>query len=477
MARSVLRSYSHVQPTVRSLFWLAVAGAVAAVVIALPAPIGLSLAGQRALAITLLATVLWTSEALPLPATGLGCVVLLVASGAVGSSAEALWGFAQPVPYFLYGVLVLGLAAGKSGLAERVARWFLALARGRPTLLFWQLIFSFAALAFILPSASTRTGVQLPIYHEALLLMKSGPGTRFGKAIMQSMAQLNRLGSNALLTGGITPVTAAALLGGLGWAQWFIMMSIPVYANLVLGALAIHLNYRPLEAKYAGTPMPTAEPASRNPRTKELRACAILLGTSILWLTDSWHHLDPALPALAGAILMVTPGIGVLKWDEVERGVGMGMVFVCASSLSLAHAVVSTGAAAWLGEWLLASLQSFGESTFLLVGLLIAVALVTRILLSSIAAYLTVLIPIVMALASAVGLNPLVVGLLVTLVGDSVLYYAAQSSSSLMPFQYGYLTSWDVLRLGLIMTVVTIGVALLIALPYWAWLGQPLVLP
>ena len=78
-------------------------------------------------------------------------------------------------------MLVLGLAAGKSGLAERVARWFLALARSRPGVLYWQLICSFVALAFVLPSASTRTGVQLPIYHEALLLLGAGPGSRLGQ--------------------------------------------------------------------------------------------------------------------------------------------------------------------------------------------------------------------------------------------------------------------------------------------------------
>jgi hypothetical protein len=46
-----------------------------------------------------------------------------------------------------------------------------------------------------------------------------------------------------------------------------------------------------------------------------------------------------------------------------------------------------------------------------------------------------------------------------------------------MPFEYDYLTAGDVLRFGLLMSVVAILVGLLIALPYWAWLGQPLRLP
>ena len=461
-------------------------GIVAALAVALvPTPAGLSLAGQRAIAVTLLATILWSTEALPVPATALLCVALLPVVGAVPTIGEALVGFAQPVPYFLYGVLVLGVAAGKSGLAEGVARWFLALARSRPGVLYWQLICSFVVLAFVLPSASTRTGVQLPIYHEALLLLGAGPGSRLGKAVMQALAQLNRFGSNAILTGGVTPVTAAALIGGLGWADWFVLMAVPVYLMLALGALAVYLACQPFER--AGTALggrvapavaSTGDAASTGTAaawgvSAPVRASAILLVVSALWLTDAWHGLDPAVPALFGVVLMVFPGIGVLRWPEIERGVSVGLVFAIASSLSLAHVVVQTGGAAWLGAWLVAGLRPFADFPLVLVTLLMVVSLVARALLSSITAFLTVLIPLVAALAPAVGLNPLPCCLLVTLVGDAVVYFAAQSSSSLMPYEYGYLSAGDVLRFGLLMSVVAVLVGLL-ALPYWAWLGQPL---
>ena len=473
-------------PSFRSrLACLALGVGVAALVALLPTPAGLSLAGQRAIAVTLLATVLWSTEALPLAATALACVALLPVVGATPTIGDALVGFAQPVPYFLYSVLVLGLAAGKSGLAERVARWFLALARSRPDVLYWQLICSFVALAFVLPSASTRTGVQLPIYHEALLVLGAGPGSRLGKAVMQALAQLNRLGSNALLTGGVTPVTAAALIGGLGWAEWFVLMALPVYTMLVFGAVAVYLTYRPFEEPPDG--IGRALPAERTVLGKEperergagpgatVRASAILLVVSALWLTDAWHGLDPAVPALFGVVLMVTPGLGVVSWSEVERGVGVGLVFVIAASLSLAHTVVATGGAGWLGGWLVAGLRPFAGAPLVLVTLLMLVSLVARALLSSITAFLTIFIPLTAALAQAIGLNPLPCCLLVTLVGDAVVYYAAQSSSSLMPFEYDYLTAGDVLRLGILMSVVAVVVGLIV-LPYWGWLGQPLVI-
>ena len=91
--------------------------------LAMPTPAGLSVAGQRVLAVTAVAIGLWSSDALPMGLTSMLVVVLLVLMGGVPTLREALTGFAHPVAYFLMGVLTIGLAVLKSWLAERVARF------------------------------------------------------------------------------------------------------------------------------------------------------------------------------------------------------------------------------------------------------------------------------------------------------------------------------------------------------------------
>jgi len=86
-------------------------------------------------------------------------LLLLVLSGGVPGFREALAGFAEPVTYFLMAVLTLGLAVLRSGLAERVARFFLQRCAGRPRALYLQLLLSFPLLTLLLPSATTRTGI------------------------------------------------------------------------------------------------------------------------------------------------------------------------------------------------------------------------------------------------------------------------------------------------------------------------------
>ena len=70
------------------------------------------------------------------------------------------------MPYFLVGVLALGVAVAKSGLAERVARHVLDRAGGRPLAMYVQLVLAMPVLTFLLPSATTRSGILVHVYEE-----------------------------------------------------------------------------------------------------------------------------------------------------------------------------------------------------------------------------------------------------------------------------------------------------------------------
>jgi len=102
---------------------LGVVGALAAALFLPPLMTGLPLAGQRALLVTLITIVLWTTETLEPGVTALLSVTLLALTGASGGMRAALQGFANPVPYFLVGVLTMGVAVVKSGLAEPPSTW------------------------------------------------------------------------------------------------------------------------------------------------------------------------------------------------------------------------------------------------------------------------------------------------------------------------------------------------------------------
>jgi hypothetical protein len=61
--------------------------------------------------------------------------------------------------------------------------------------------------------------------------------------------------------------------------------------------------------------------------------------------------------------------------------------------------------------------------------------------------------------------------------GDAVLYYPAQSASSLVVYERGHLTAGEILRFGLWMTGLAFAIVVAIAVPYWSAVGEPLVTP
>ena len=134
-----------------------------AALLLMPTLPGLTPPGQAALAVMALAVILWATEALPIAVTGIVGVVLLILVGGVPGAGAALYGFSQPVAYFLIGILTLGLAVHRSGLAQRMATFLMRGAAGSPRLLYAQMLFSFAALTFALPSASTRGAIMVHI--------------------------------------------------------------------------------------------------------------------------------------------------------------------------------------------------------------------------------------------------------------------------------------------------------------------------
>jgi anion transporter len=414
---------------------------------------------------------LWSTEALPMAVTGMLVVVLLALSGGVATYEEALVGFAQPVAYFLIGVLSIGLAVSKCGLASRLAHFFLRRCGGRRRALYGQLLLAFPVLTLVLPSATTRTGILIYVYEHALALSRVPPGSPLARAIMMALNSINRLASTVLLTGGITPVVSAALIGNVSWSRWFVLMSLPYGVLLIGGAGLIYLHYkRGFEGPRLSVPITPTAPLT----AKECRTAVITLGASVLWLTDALHHWHPVLPALLAWICLLAPGIGVLTWGEFEREIGWSNFFVLASSLSLAHALIGSGAGAWLADLLLQQAPALRQYPLLVVLALLLAATPIRLLIPNITGFLAITIPMAMSIGTVSGLNPVICGLVVMIVGDAVLYYPAQSASSLVVYERGHLSAGEIFYFGVVMTGVAYLVILGVALPYWAIVGESL---
>jgi solute carrier family 13 (sodium-dependent dicarboxylate transporter), member 2/3/5 len=250
--------------TWRAILWIMVALTIYISARLLPSPAGLSDAAQAVLGVVLAGIVLWVSEAAPLGFTALFVLVLL---GTIRSGGE--WvnfaGFASPVIFFLIGAVALGTAIETTGLAGRIAKLLVRSAGGSPRRLYIQMLVSLPGLAFLMPSAITRNAVLIPAYRDTLTAMGISQSGRTGRALMLALGILNPLASSAFLTGGITSMTASALIGDLSWFRWFALMAVPYYILILLG--------RGCAQTHGGTFRGTSR------RGRESRAVSAILGS------------------------------------------------------------------------------------------------------------------------------------------------------------------------------------------------------
>jgi anion transporter len=451
--------------------WIVAAVAVYGLARLSPVIEGLSPQGQAVLGAMAAGAMLWISEATPIGLTAIVVLILLALSPGARLS-DVVGGFASEVVFFLIGAVAIGTAVDVSGLAARAARFLGRMARGSPARLYVQMIASLPVFAVLVPSAITRNAILIPAYRDALDEMGIGRTDRSGRMLMLALGVLNPLASSALLTGGLASITASSLLGGFSWLRWFELMAVPYYALLFGGAVVLRFLVGPFEpGRRQEITVQTRQPFS----AIEIKTLAVLAATLALWLTDQFHHLSPAVPALIGAAVLLMPRVGVLSWKAFESNLSWGIILSIGAALSLAAAMTKSGAAAFLSQWVVSHLAGLAdEPTLLIVGLIAAVALI-HLAITNLAACIALLIPVAATIAQRAALNPIVCGLIVTIVVDAVILYPIQTATNLLAYETGYYGAADVRRLGIGMLLLAV-IVILLTIPYWALLSLPLTL-
>jgi len=468
-----------------------VAGAAFVAVALWPAGEGLTPEGQRALALLAGILVLWITEALPLAVTALLTVLGLLATQPGLPTAQVLSGFSSSAVFFLLGVLGLGAAVAESGLASRIAYHWLGPVAGHPQRIYWRTVLALPVLPLVLPSALTRNAVLIPVYRDLFrgnAGMEGGaPGNPLAKAVFLVLGILNPMASSITLTGGSVSIATGSLVGGVSWGRWFLWMGLPYMALIAVGAAAVYLftglgrlpaggagertaaEGRPGKGKGAKAGLTAPGPWT----AAEKRTVAAAAGALLLWLTDWWHGWPPALPALGAFALLMIPGPGALAWDVVQRRLSWVTLLTLGAILSLVATLQATGAVDWFAARLLGILSARPLTPGAVYVLVALVTAGVHLAVPGLVANLSLLIPLVMALAPNLGVNPLAAALLVTLTTDSVILYPVQTTTNLMAYEHGHITAGDVLRLGLILLAALMALIPAAIIPYWARVGLP----
>lgn len=350
----------------------AVIGVVAAAAIALGPDIAtLDRPGQSGLAIIALAVVFWAFDVLNAGITAVLVLALLIISGV--PSSVALSGYATGAFWILVSVLFFGTAMEKTGLARRIS--YRILLAFRPT--YGGVLFAFMVIGFVLtfgiPSMTVRTAVMVPIavaLVRAVQLPLPSPGAA---VIVLSAFEMAVLPGCALLTGALWGPFVAGLFTSAGfavtWLEWARVLALPTV--LWCGALLVAnvLVLRPPAAAIMDKAVIRDEVRRLGPMGRvELVTAAIVALSVAAWATQPWHRV-PA-EAVGMVALAALFAAGVLQPPDIGTGIPWALAIFVGGMLSLTTVMTTYKINAWVGGYILPTVQPFFDSPFALVGVL-----------------------------------------------------------------------------------------------------------
>ena len=158
--------------------------------------------------------VLWATSVLPALHSGVIFFALALATS-VAPTIPLISGFWSNAAALVFGGLVIGGAAERSGLGRYVARALMAGLATYPRLITGILIGS-GTLSFLVPTSMGRLAITVPILLAATKEAGYAPGSRGYNGVILTAVAGNYLTSYAVLPSNLTNVIALGALEGLG---------------------------------------------------------------------------------------------------------------------------------------------------------------------------------------------------------------------------------------------------------------------
>jgi solute carrier family 13 (sodium-dependent dicarboxylate transporter), member 2/3/5 len=439
------------------------------------APFALEDRPQHALAIGSFMILAWMTQVLDHAITGLiGCFLFWALE--VADFGTAFHGFANTTPWFLFGALLFGVMASKSGLARRLAYLVMrSVGHSYPRLLL-GLILSDFLLTIVVPSGMARVVIMAAVALGLIEAFGAEKGSNIGRGMFIILTYTACLFDKMVIAGAAS-ITARGLIEKLGhvevlWSHWALAY-LPCDLITIFAAWRLTLwLYPPERASLpGGAGFLDSELRAMGPWTAlEKRAAILLVAAVLLWATDFLHHIPAPMIGLGVGLLATLPGIGVLETEDVRR-VNVLPVFFVATAISLGEVLAATKGLAVLTDVMMAWMEPLLDGASWSVSLVLYwTAFVYHLFLGDEISMLATSIPVLMSYSHAHGLDPLFVGMVWTFgAGGKIFVY--QSAPLVVGYSYGYFGVRDMLRVGLLLTVVeSIVLALLVPL-YWPRLG------
>lgn len=479
----------------KNLILISIGLAMMTVIMLAPTPTGLSLAGQRMLAIMVFTVFMWITEAIPYGASAISLVCLMMVflgfSPATGLEGPLL-GTGKAIPLALSGfsnsgwlfvAAGLGMAAAitSTGLDKRVAYLILRLVGTKVNAIMLGIIITAFALTFLIPSVIARAATLVPIVIGLIGAFGLPVNSQIGKAMLLLAGILPSVTGVGVLTGAApNPVLVNFLTGAGQPTISYVAWLVDLFPYTVIYAIGLYFLVTKL-FKFEVSELPGGQ-SYLTERIKELgpmsgvekRASIIVSVTILLWATDHFHHIEAPVISVFAVLLMVLPYVGVTTWNDLYKRMDWTSILLFGAGISMAEMFTKTGGAKWVAK--VAFVESgMGSLSITMMAITIFIVMFfVRFCFTSITSCLTAITPAIIGFLVALD-NPAVpitgIVLGVSLVAQCTAIIPVTSAPAMIAYGAGGFTTKDMIRLGLPLTLVMYGLIFVAMFIYWPMIG------
>lgn len=429
----------------------------------------------------------WVLEAAPLAVVALVPIVVFPLLG-ITTVKEVTKSYSDSTIFLFMGGFFIALAIEKWNLHKRIALGIINITGTNGNQIILGFIIATCFLSLWLSNTAT-TMMMLPIASSVIHVItkhhnKDGNIKNFSLVLMLSIAYASNIALGTIIG---TPPNVAYVAHiserfnyTIGFTDWMIVF-MPLTVVMTFGLYWVMVKLYPNKISHSaeGKAFIQEELAKLgNISLPEKRVLIIFSITVFLWITKDLINgfqnvivLDDAIIAMAGGLTLFIVSAGseatsqsrLLEWEDTSK-MAWGILLMFGGGIALAKALEDANLLQQLGSYI----ASFSSSNLLLMILVVTTLSVFLSEVMSNVAQVIVLAPVISSVAIALKMDPLSLGIPMTLGASVASMLPMGTPPNAIVFASGHVKIKDMIKTGFVLNIICI-----IIITLFCWLLQP----
>jgi len=438
-------------------------------------PEGLAFEGVAVLATTLWVATWWITEAIPIPVASLLPILVFPLTGAMdGASVASAYG--DSIIFLFLGGFLIAIAMEKWNLHKRIAVTIIMLVGTSTSRLVLGFMLATGFLSMWI--SNTAAAMMMVPIGSAIIIQAAaskdkriGHEENFGKSIMLGIGYSASIGGAATLIGTPPNMILAGVVNQLfdtqitfgSWMLFALPLVIVLMAATWLYLIKIAFPVKMKELP-GGKALIIEQKKALGKMTYEEKMVLGIFGfAAFMWITSGfiWSNILPGLndtiiALFAALLLFLIPSLNkrgsfLLDWSETKE-LPWGILLLFGGGLAIAAGFRSSGLAVWMGDQM-----TILEGVSVIVVILIVTLFVKFLTeITSNTATATMIIPIMAALGTAVGIHPYALMFAATMSASLAFMLPVATPPNAVVFASGYIKITEMARAGFWVNLISV---------------------